>query len=85
MTFLTASRYGTRLRAVCCQTNPTMALRYRTRSVADIAMRSHSPTRMRPAVGVSIPDSTARSVDFPEPEAPTTAIISPASTRRSRP
>ena len=84
-TFCRAVRYGSRLREVCCHTKPTIWRRYATRSSACIAMRSQRPTRTRPAVGASIPESTASSVDLPEPLAPTTATISPSSTSRSSP
>src|SRR4029077_6289998 len=46
---------------------------------------SSSPNRMRPALGVSRPATRRRKVVLPEPEGPSTAISSPASTARSRP
>ena len=40
---------------------------------------------MVPPVGRSIPDNTAISEDLPEPEGPSSAIVSPAPTCRSTP
>jgi hypothetical protein len=59
--------------------------RYANRSERDIAIRSHPATFARPAVGASIPANNDNNVDFPDPDAPTTATISPAPTNRSRP
>ena len=55
------------------------------RSRRPMAVRSWPATMARPADGTSRPPRMFSSVDLPEPEAPTIAIISPGSTSRSRP
>ena len=84
-TFSAPVRYGSRLREVCCQTKPAVCRRYVVRSLASIASRSWPATLAEPAVGTSSPDRIVRRVDFPEPDAPTTAVSSPDSTLRVRP
>ena len=78
-TFSLAVRYGRRLREVCCHTNPTLRRRNATRSFSFIVSRSCPATHATPAVGWSRLERIDRSVDLPEPEAPT-----PRRARRGR-
>src|SRR5690606_21267720 len=63
-------------------TKPRLRRRQSARSSSSIAKRSSPKTSTRPLVGVSRPASRPSSVDFPDPDAPTTATVPPASTSK---
>ena len=84
-TFWRALRYGSRFRAVCCQTKPTTRRRYSVRSRRPMSPRTWPATTARPADGTSSPPRMFMRVLLPLPEAPTSAMNSPGSTSRSSP
>src|SRR5687768_2656631 len=64
-------------------TKPTLRPRSSARASSSSAKISAPSSVTLPAVGVSRPARMASSVDFPEPDAPTTASASPGVTARS--
>src|SRR5947207_2084337 len=64
---------------------PSARLRTSPRSPSVSAVNGALSTNTSPAVGASSPPSRCSNVLFPEPEAPTMAIRSPAPTSRSTP
>ena len=67
------------------KTKPTLRLRNFASSSFDIEVTSRSSTRTFPESGRSRPPIRWSSVDFPMPDGPTTASISPLRTSRWRP
>ena len=65
-TFSAALRYGSRLRAVCCQMKPTTCCGRRADRAGDIRCRSQPATLARPAVGTSRPERMLSRVDLPD-------------------
>src|SRR5215203_1977145 len=65
--------------------NPSRSLRSRPRSISLSRATSRPSIITSPESGASRPPSTCSSVLLPEPDAPTTAINSPAATARSAP
>src|SRR5688500_15881126 len=64
-------------------TKPTLRPRSSARASSSSSKMSAPSSVTLPAVGVSSPARIASSVDFPEPDAPTTASASPGVTSRS--
>src|SRR5438477_10330326 len=65
--------------------NPRARLRTRPRASSESVASAAPSTSMSPAVGASRPPSRCKSVLLPDPEAPTTATVSPGTTERSTP
>ncbi len=85
ITFSRALRYGRRLRALFCQTNPTVSRLYSTSCFSVIVNKFFPSTNNLPALGVSNPPSIFKNVDLPEPLLPIIASNSPRSTCKSSP
>ena len=77
--------YGSRLRAAPWSTTPISVPRSRASSASVSLPRSYVPTLTRPADARISPDSSATSVDLPDPDGPTSASISPGPIDRSTP
>ncbi|CSI53987.1 Uncharacterised protein [Vibrio cholerae] len=76
MTFSSADRLG--ISRKLWNTNPTDSLRSAARASSS-SCESGFPNRYTsPSLGVSNPASSVISVDFPAPDAPTIATLSPA-------
>src|SRR5207249_6782636 len=76
MTFSNTVRFERRLKN--WKTNPTCERRYRASWLSFARVRSMPSTTMRPEVARSRPATRLSSVDFPLPDAPMTAVNSPA-------
>ncbi len=74
--FSRAVSVGTRLNA--WKTNPTLSRRSSVSRLSFSSVRSTSPTKTCPLVGVSRPARQCSNVDFPDPDGPMIAVNSPA-------
>ncbi len=73
------------MRALFCQTKPTVSRLYFTSSRSVIVNKFLPPTIKEPALGRSKPPIMFKKVDLPLPLLPIRAVSSPSSTTRSRP
>ncbi len=78
-----AVAYGSRLRDGSCSTTPTSRARKDSSSRSPMRTMSWPCTSRVPAVGRCRPASSVSSVDLPAPDGPSSATVSPSSTRRS--
>ena len=82
-TFSSPDSSGTRWKN--WKTNPTRRARSRARSRSERPSTRSPASSIVPASALSRPPSRCRSVDFPEPDRPTTATSSPPDTSRAAP
>ena len=73
--FSPAVSVGIRLNA--WKTKPTRSRRSWVRCLSDKVVRSMSPMKTLPSVGVSNPASRCRRVDLPDPDGPMMTVHSP--------